>query len=223
MSSPRAPLLALALALAGCAGRSRAARDHALPPPATESRAGTRQPGAGSASASSRKSQARAAPRDAREAAVRRAIAAAEGLAGRREVVVAGVRWGDGCAALVRASYAQAGAPFPASAADAPALLAFSRQRGSVRRGRPAPGDLAFLADRPGGHAEHVGLVASVGADGTALVLHHTERGVVRIHLNAREPWKARTDTGKALNDVVLVGGGRVTAGRLLVAWATLL
>jgi cell wall-associated NlpC family hydrolase len=222
MSSPRVPFLALAVALAGCAGSSRAARDSALPPPATESRAGTREPGAGPAPGSPRRAQARLAPQP-REAAARRAIAAAEALVGRREIVASGVRWGDGCAALVRAAFAEAGAPLPAAATDAPALLAVARQRGAVRRSRPAPGDLAFLADRPGGPAEHVGLVASVAADGTALVLHHTERGVVRVHVNAAQPWKARADGGKALNDVVLVGGGRVTAGRLLVGWATLL
>jgi cell wall-associated NlpC family hydrolase len=220
MSSPRAPLLALAVALAGCVGGTRATRDHALPPPATESRAGTREPGAGPAPASARKAQARAAPRDL---AVRRAIAAAEGLVGRRDIVVAGVRYGDGCAALVLAAFTEAGAPFPPGAADAPTLLAVARERGAVRRSKPVAGDVVFLSDRPGGPADHVGLVASVGADGTALVLHRTERGVARLHLNAAQPWKARTDSGKALNDVLLVGGGRVTAGRLLVAWATLL
>jgi cell wall-associated NlpC family hydrolase len=222
MSPQRVSLLALAVALAGCAGRSRAARDHVMPPPATESRAGTREPGAGPAPASPRRAQGRLAPA-ARDAAVRRAVAAAEALVGRRDIVAGGVRYGDGCASLVRAAFAQAGAPLPPGAADAPALLAHARQRGAVRKSRPAAGDLAFLADRPGGAAEHVGLVASVSPDGTALVLHHTERGAVRIHLNAGQPWKARAEGGKALNDVVLVGGGRVTAGRLLVGWATLL
>jgi cell wall-associated NlpC family hydrolase len=223
MSPTRAWLLApaavLVFLLAGCAARTRAARDHALPPPATESRAGTRDPGAGPAPAS-RKAHARAVPRDA---AVRRAISAAEGLVGRRDIVVSGVRYGDGCAALVRAAFAEAGAPLPAGAGDAPSLLALARERGAVRRSRPAAGDLVFLADRPGGPAEHVGLVASVSEGGTALVLHHTERGVARIHLTPGQPWKARSDAGKALNDVLLVGAGRVTAGRLLVAWATLL
>jgi cell wall-associated NlpC family hydrolase len=224
MSPTRAWLLApaavLVFLLAGCAVRTRAARDHALPPPATESRAGTRDPGAGPAPASPRRVQARG---PAREVAVRRAIDAAQGLVGRRDIVVSGVRYGDGCVALVRAAFAEAGAPLPASAADAPSLLALARERGAVRRSRPAAGDLVFLADRPGGPAEHVGLVASVGDDGTALVLHHTERGVARLHMNAGQPWKARTEAGKAVNDVLLVGAGRVTAGRLLVGWATLL
>ena len=92
-----------------------------------------------------------------------------------------------------------------------------------VRRGKPVPGDLVFLSDRPGGPIEHVGLVESVAADGTALVLHRTEHGVLRLHLNGAQPWKVKGDTGRAVNDVLLVGAGRVTAGRLLVAYATLL
>lgn len=195
-------------------------RTNAMPPPATESRAGTRDPGAGPAPGTPRRAQARLVPRDV---AVRRAIDTAQGLVGRREIVISGVSYGDGCASLVRAAFAQAGAPFPESALDAPALLAVARARGTVRRSRPVPGDLVFLADRPGGPAEHVGLVASVAEDGTALVLHHTDRGVARLRLNASQPWKARTETGKAVNDVLLVGAGRVTAGRLLVAWATVL
>lgn len=154
---------------------------------------------------------------------MRRALDTAEGLVGRREIVVQGVSYGDGCAALVRAALAEAGAPLPPGAIDAPALLALARERGATRRGSPAPGDLVFLADRPGGGAEHVGLVASVSADGTVLLLHHTERGVARLRLNAANPWKARTEAGKVLNDVLLVGAGRVTSARLLVAYATIL
>jgi cell wall-associated NlpC family hydrolase len=153
---------------------------------------------------------------------VRRAIETAAGLVGSRDIVVGGVRYGDACASLVRAALAEAGSPAP-ERADAADLLALARQRGKVRRFAPAPGDLVFLADRPGGPAEHVGLVQSVSADGTALVLHHTERGVARLRVNGAQPWKARTDAGKALNDVLLVGAGRVTAGRLLVAYATVL
>lgn len=190
-----------------------------MPPPATVSRAGTRE-GAGPAPApAARPPRARRMPRDL---AVRRAIETAAGLVGSREIVVGGVRYGDACASLVRAALAEAGAPAP-EGADAAALLALARARGPVRRFSPSPGDLVFLADRPGGPAEHVGLVQSVAPDGTALVLHHTERGVARLHVNSGQPWKARSDAGKALNDVLLVGAGRVTAGRLLVAYATVL
>jgi cell wall-associated NlpC family hydrolase len=221
MSPPRAPLLALALLSAGCAGKGRVDRANALPPPATESRAGTLHPGAGPAPGSSApRVQARAVPR---ETAVQRAVDVAAGQAGQRQIVVEGVRYGDGCVSLVRAALAEAGSPLPSHVRDAAALIAHVRASGGTRRARPAPGDLVFLADRPGGPAEHVGLVQSVASGGTVLVLHHTERGVARIRLNAAEPWKARTESGKALNDVLIVGAGRITAGRLLVGYATVL
>ena len=54
-------------------------------------------------------------------------------------------------------------------------------------------------------------------------MLHRTGRGVVRLRVNGGQPWKARGDDGQILNDVLVVGGGRIPAGRLLVAFATLL
>jgi hypothetical protein len=222
MSPLRTSVLALGLLAMACAPGTNAIRRSRLPPPAPVSRAGTRDPGAGPAPGSSARPVHARRPRD-RDQAVRRAIETAAALVGQEEIVVAGVRWGDGCADLVRAAFAAAGAPFPASARDPRALHALARERGGTRRGRPVPGDLVFLADRPGGPAEHVGLVESVSADGTALVLHRTDRGVLRVHVNAGQPWKARTDAGRTLNDVLLVGAGRVTAGRLLVGYATVL
>jgi cell wall-associated NlpC family hydrolase len=158
-----------------------------------------------------------------RDAAVKRAVEAARGLVGQREIVLDGVRYGDGCAALVRAAFEEAGRPLPPGVADVRALQALARREGALRRVRPAPGDLVFLADRPGGAAEHVGLVERIGAGGTVTVLHRTGRGVVRLRVNTGQPWKARADDGKILNDVLVVGGGRVSVGRLVVAWASLL
>lgn len=213
-------VLALGLLGMACAPGTAATRRDRMPPPAPVSRAGTRDPGAGPAPGLPASSvQARRGPRDQ---AVRRAIETASSLVGQREIVVSGVRWGDGCVALVRAAFAEAGAPLP-PAQDAAALHAIAKQRGGTRRGRPAPGDVVFLADRPGGPPEHAGLVESVSADGTALVLHRTEHGVLRVRVNGAQPWKGRAASGRALNDVLVVGAGRVTAGRLLVAYATLL
>ncbi len=216
-------LLVAAALLAGCAtGKPRTASP--LPPPARESRAGTRDPGAGPVSvpapANAPRVQARTLPRDT---AVHRAVATASGLVGQRDIVVDGVRYGDGCAALVRAAFVEAGRPLPAAASDVASLHALARKEGALRRGKPAAGDLVFLSDRPGGQAEHVGLVERVGEGGTVTVLHRTGRGVVRLHLNGAQPWKARGDDGRILNDVLVVGGGRVPVGRLLVAFATLL
>ena len=75
----------------------------------------------------------------------------------------------------------------------------------------------------PGGLPEHVGLVEAVGETGTATVLHRTARGVSRLRVNVGQPWKARADDGRILNDVLVVGGGRIPVGRLVVAFASLL
>ncbi len=53
------------------------------------------------------------------------------------------------------------------------------------------------------------------------MFLHRTARGVARLRLDASNPWKARSESGKTLNDVLIVGAGRVTTGRLLVGYAT--
>jgi hypothetical protein len=243
MSPLPTSVLALGLLVMACAPRAHVARRDPLPPPAPANRAGTREPGAGptagfSPAASQREVERippreieRTAPRPVqarrppapRDVAVRRAVESAAALVGHRDIVVDGVRWGDGCAALVRAAYASAGTPLPASAAEPRAIHAFAKDRARVRRGKPLPGDLVFLSDRPGGPAEHVGLVESVGSDGTALVLHRTDHGVLRVRVNGAQPWKLKGESGRAMNDVLVVGAGRVSAGRLLVAYATLL
>jgi hypothetical protein len=214
VSPSRGGVLALTLLAVGCAGGTHTVRRDALPPPAPGSRAGTSN-GAGPVPGPARV-QARVPPADA----ARRAVQAAGRLVGARSVVVGGIDYGDGCAALVRAAFAEAELALPKG--DARALHEAAKLRFGARRGRPLPGDLAFLADRPGGPVEHVGLVERVGADGTVVLLHRTERGVARIRVNAAQPWKARDPSGRALNDVLIVGGGRVTVGRLLVAFSTI-
>ena len=231
MALPRLPIALLALLVAGCAAGPTRRAATPLPPPARESRAGPRDPGAGPAiapapgaprpaPAGAPRLQARRAPAGA---AVHRAVEAARGLVGQRDIVVDGVRYGDDCAALVRAAFEEAGRPIPGAVADVRTLHDLAGREGALRRGKPRAGDLVFLADRPGGPPEHVGLVEQVGTTGTASVLHRTARGVVRLRVNVGQPWKARADDGRILNDVLVVGGGRVPAGRLVVAFASLL
>jgi len=215
MSPRRGCLLALALLIAGCAGERLQARRATLPPPAPGNRAGTHVLGAGPGPGPGRV-QARRVPL---ETAPHAAVEVASGLVGAREIVVGGVEYGDGCAALVRAAYASAGVAVEAG--DAAALHSRAAAEGRTRRHRPAAGDLVFLADRPGGPAEHVGLVERVGTDGTVVVLHRLESGVARVRLNGTQPWKARDENGKTLNDVLIVGAGRVTVARLLVGYAS--
>lgn len=216
--SPRTPLpAALALLLSACATAPRSARPE-LPPPAREIRAGAPVPGAGSVPPSS---PPPAAGRP-REGAARAAVETARALLGQREITVGGDRFGDDCVALVRAALTAAGSPLPPGATSVGTLHAAARTRGLLRRGAPAAGDVVFLSDRPGGAPAHVGIVEVVGADGTAIVLHRTGRGVARLRVNAARPWTLKGTGGRLLNDPLVTGSGRVPAGRLFVAWAAL-
>jgi hypothetical protein len=123
------------------------------------------------------------------------------------------------CAALVREVWAAAGVRLPHTTAAG--LLADARARAALRRRVPRPGDLAFLADRPGGPGEHVGLVEKVLEGDVAVVLHATERGISRVRVSAAAPWASRDAAGRTINDLLVVGGGKVTAGRLLVGFAS--
>jgi hypothetical protein len=218
MSSSRGVLLALVVLLAGAPGCFTSRQ--ALHPPAPVRQAGIRPPDAGLAARFPAPNAASPPRPTSRDEAVRRAVAAAAGLVGAREIVSGGVRYGDDCAALVRAALAAAGSPAPPGQGDVDGLHALARARGALRRGRPAPGDLVFLADRPGGAPEHVGVVQSVGMDGTALVLHRADGGVARLRVNGARPWTLRGEDGRAVNDAVIVGAGRIPAGRLLVGYA---
>lgn len=222
MSSSRGVLLALAFSLLAGATGCFTPRQ-ALPPPAPERRAGIRSADAGPAARFPPETRVAPARPASRDEAVRRAVAEASAQVGAREIVAGGVRYGDDCAALVRAALAAAGSPAPPGHGDVDGLHALARARGALRRGRPAPGDLVFLSDRPGGAAEHVGIVQTVGKDGTALVVHRADAGVVRLRVNGAKPWTLRGENGRFLNDAVVVGAGRIPAGRLLVGYATVM
>jgi hypothetical protein len=216
VAARRAGIVLLALAAAGCAGTSASARHRPLPPPAGEGRAVARSTrGDGPASASERP-----LPPD-----VRRALDVARSLVGQRQIVVDGRDWGPGCAALVLAAFDAAGRPLPTGARDASSLHAVAASRGTLRTGlRASPGDVVFLADRPGGAPLHVGLVASVEPDGTAVVLHRLARGVARMRLNLGYPGSvADPATGRRLNDTLAVGSSAVPAGSLVVGVASFL
>jgi len=208
---------ALAVILTACATPGTTARPE-LPPPAREIRAGVRAPDAGSVPPST----SLPVTHPPHEVAVRAAIEAARGFVGQREITLDGRRYGDDCVALVRAAFARAGVALPTGATTVAGLHQSARARALLRRGAPVAGDVIFLADRPGGSPAHVGIVESVGADGTALVLHRTGRGVARFRVNASHPWKLRGEKGRLLNDPLVTGSGRVPAGRLFLAWASL-
>jgi cell wall-associated NlpC family hydrolase len=242
MTAPRAGLaVALALVVQGCAATPTWTRRHALPPPAQENRAGALARSTGPDSGSSTKPATAIAnpnPRStpataptpaahptATTAGVSAAVKSVASLVGHREIIVDGIDYGPGCAALARAAFARAGRPLPPAARDAAALHALAQSRGALVPTRtPSPGDLVFLADRPGGPPVHVGLVSRAEPDGTAVVLHRVARGVMPVRVNLAYP--SRSDdpaTGKHINDSLRIGGSAVPAGSLVVSVSDLL
>ena len=206
--------LAVALALLGCATGSARQRSSTMSPPAHQSRAGASERSAGPAPVT-------AAP----SPEIARAVEAASSLVGRRTIVLDGVDYGPGCAALVRAAFARAGHPLPPDARDAREVLAFASERGALTRTRrPTVGDLVFLSDRPGGPAAHVGLVSRSDPDGTFIVLHRVARGVLRVRMNLAYPERP-TDpgTGRHVNDMLVIGNHALPAGSLVVGVSDLL
>jgi len=204
-------LLALGC-VAGCASAPGARPT--LPPPSGEGRVVSRyERGADPALAS---------PADSHPE-VRRAVDAAESLVGHRSIVLDGRDFGPDCSALVRAAYEHAGHPLPLAARDAASLHAVAERRGAMHpMTRATPGDLVFLADRPGGLPTHVGLVARVEPDGTAIVLHRLARGVTRVRVNLGYPNRiADPSTGRRLNDTLVAGSSAMPAGSLVVGIAS--
>jgi hypothetical protein len=215
MTAHRA-VLAAALALAGCATGAARTKPATLPPPAHQSRAGASTRSAGPAPVSR-------PPPPSPEVA--RAVDTAAALVGSRTIVVDGVDYGSGCAALVRAAFVRAGRALPADARDAPAVMAVAERRGALSHSRrAAAGDLVFLSDRPGGPVAHVGLVARVEPDGTLVVLHRVARGVRRVRVNLAYPDRAvDPSTGRHINDTLLVRSQAMSAGSLVVGVSDLL
>jgi peptidoglycan DL-endopeptidase CwlO len=133
--------------------------------------------------------------------------------AARAEVGNAGGREGVDCSTFVRRAYAAAGVDLYAEASrrdnGVQAIHRYVYRHGRLHRRRlPAPGDLVFfdnsydrnrnrlLDDR----LTHVGLVEEVLGDGTILVLHATNHGVVREPMNLRRPHASTGPGGEPIN-----------------------
>jgi peptidoglycan DL-endopeptidase CwlO len=120
---------------------------------------------------------------------------------------------GVDCSTYVRTAYSAAGVDLYAEGLPrdngVQAIHRYVRRHGRLhRRGAPARGELVFfdnsydrnrnrlLDDR----LTHVGIVEEVLADGTALVLHATNHGVVREPMNLRRPHAATSPRGEPIN-----------------------
>lgn len=139
---------------------------------------------------------------------LQRTLAAARAELGKR-----GGREGIDCSTFVRAAYAAGGIDLYSEASSrdngVQAIRRYVRRHGRLhRRRQPAPGDLVFfdnsydrnrnrlLDDR----LTHVGIVEDVLFDGTILVLHSTNHGVVREPMNLRHPHASSSAAGEPIN-----------------------
>ena len=134
-------------------------------------------------------------------------------VAAREELGKRGGRRGIDCSMFVRRAYLAAGVDLMTAARHGDngvqAIHRYVRARGHLyRRARPSPGDLVFfdnsydrnrnrlLDDR----LTHLGIVEEVLPDGTALILHSTNHGVVREPMNLLHPHAASDADGRAIN-----------------------
>jgi cell wall-associated NlpC family hydrolase len=139
---------------------------------------------------------------------VQRVIEAARADLGKR-----GGSSGVDCSTYVRSAFLAAGVDLYAASLPrdngVQAIHRYVRKHGRLFRTRhAAKGDLVFFDnsyDRNGNRVlddllTHVGIVEDVLADGTALVLHATNHGVVREPMNLRRPHTISDARGQQIN-----------------------
>jgi hypothetical protein len=141
------------------------------------------------------------------------ALAAARGAVGVENPEIGGKPAPRDCALFIGAVFAAGGVDLFADARDTDggvrAVYRYVQRRGRLRPRRPpAAGDLVFFDnsyDRNGdGRANdrltHMGLVDEVRPDGTVLVIHSTNHGIVREPMNLRRPHDVTNGSGERIN-----------------------
>lgn len=148
------------------------------------------------------------------------------------------------CSGLVMAAYSAAGIPLDAylsvDSRKGESLVA-QLFHGLVQRGMvhthkvPEVGDIVFFDNtfdrnrdgRANDPLTHVGIVESVKADGTVIVIHHARGGALRTRLNLFHPERRRDPkTGQALNHYLRFADGKKKkrlAGELFAGFATVI
>jgi CHAP domain len=142
----------------------------------------------------------------------------------------------DDCTGLVRHGYRAAGVELLVGGQRGEnAVTSIHRHAqgvGALHRRTPRAGDLVFFRetyDRNGDGARndgltHVGIVESVGRDGTVTFIHRSNTGVQRSRLNLRLPHARRAKDGTVLNDGMrraAPGARGLLAGELFAGYAS--
>jgi hypothetical protein len=128
------------------------------------------------------------------------------------------------CSGFVRAIYQTAGIDLFADGRRSDngvrAIARYVDHRGRWRRGAvPVAGDLVFFDnsyDRNGDgrlndRFTHVGIVDAVSGDGTAMIIHASNHGIVREPMNLFRPHDATDEHGRPVNAILREKGPRDT------------
>jgi hypothetical protein len=140
-------------------------------------------------------------------------LAGARATLGRSDPELDGRRIPTDCSGYVRGLYARAGVDLFSEGHPSDngvrAILRWIERHGLLHRQKlPAPGDLVFFDnsyDRNGDRRlndpfTHIGLVEEVLEDGTLLIVHATNHGIVREPMNLIRPHDAADATGRQIN-----------------------
>jgi cell wall-associated NlpC family hydrolase len=140
-------------------------------------------------------------------------LAGARATLGRSDPELDGRRIPRDCSGYVRGLYARAGVDLFSEGLPADngvrAIVRWIERHGLLHREKlPAPGDLVFFDnsyDRNGDRRlndrlTHVGIVEEVLGDGTLLIVHATNHGIVREPMNLASPHVAADASGRQIN-----------------------
>lgn len=154
-------------------------------------------------------------PRTASSTELDAVLEAARSQVGRTRVEVNGRAFHDDCSGFVRAAFSAIGVDVFALSPEMPdangvtLIRAFVDRYGALHEGAlPTPGDVVFFNNtwdrnhdgRLDDALTHVGLVDEVLPDGTFLVIHRSNRGVVRDPMNVLHPGEHRDEAGREIN-----------------------
>jgi hypothetical protein len=169
----------------------------------------------GAARSGSRAETALSEPRSVR-AGVEAVLAAARASLGQSTPVLDGRPLPTDCSGFVRGLYTKAGVELFSEGHPSDngvrAIVRWIQRHGQLHRRKvPAPGDLAFFDnsyDRNGdGRVNdpftHIGLVEDVLPDGTVLIVHATNHGIVREPMNLLRPHDTNDSEGRPINAIL--------------------
>jgi len=156
------------------------------------------------------------APGPKADAAVEGVLAAARAALGESRPELDGRPLPTDCSGFVRGLYTKAGVDLFSEAKPwdngVRAMVRWIERHGQMHRRKvPAPGDLVFFHDSYDRNGDgklndrftHMGLVEEVLPDGTALIIHATNHGIVREPMNLMRPHEAKDSQGREINAIL--------------------